>query len=400
MKVLVIFSDPPGVGCRLRLDREDAAIARIARAAGPRATVERLHASEVQDVHALLTHGGFTVVQFSGHGSPEGLYLDRRDLAAGVGELVSAKRVVNLIGCANTPPLLLVTLCCYSDDSLKTLGKAAPFVITSKCEVEDDTCIAFVEAFYEYLLTGNPIQASYDHAIQVLGARGMRQDSFRLSRRCLLRRKGSVLVESEPDPARDSILVNLDAVADRLGSFGMSEEELCYLLAKKLRIHAWIFDGIRDRATIPIGRSLFGVFRWENAKDVVYCSDLLRLRSDTPKWQLECWSLALVCYNDLAACEYRQPTWVRPMVPDEGQRQVLGAAVAQFRRGATQMNAIRQVVETKDGFKDLLVHFALADAEIANAAEHLGAGNPTDELKGPQPVARAKVCTQHRAEHK
>ena len=90
MRVLVIFSNPPGQST-LRLDMEDKIIARIARKHDQDVDVTRLHASEVDDVHSLIVNGHFDVVQFSGHGSKGGIFLDKGDLGPD-GELVSPAR--------------------------------------------------------------------------------------------------------------------------------------------------------------------------------------------------------------------------------------------------------------------------------------------------------------------
>ena len=74
MKVLVIFSNPPG-NTPLRLDKEDRVISRVCRTFEASVTLVRQHASEIDDIHSLLTSGGFDVIQFSGHGSEGGIYL-------------------------------------------------------------------------------------------------------------------------------------------------------------------------------------------------------------------------------------------------------------------------------------------------------------------------------------
>ena len=133
------------------------------------------------------------------------------------------------------------------------------------------------------LFSGNSVQGSFGHTMHLLSAKGFEPDSFQLTRRSLIRRADGLFVESTPDPHHDSILVNLDNVSTSLGSFGMLKEELYHLFARKMRVHSWIFDGASDRAIIPIGRSLFGEFTWENSKDVVFCTKLMKLRSDLPR---------------------------------------------------------------------------------------------------------------------
>jgi len=128
---------------------------------------------------------------------------------------------------------------------------------------------------------------------------------FRLDRRSLNKRDQSIFVESTPDPRRNSILVNLDAVAHKLSAFGVPQEELLHLVARKLTIHYWIFDVPRERCIIPIGRLLFGEFTWENAADVVQCTRLMKLRADVSIQHWEVWHKLLISYNDLASSKYR-----------------------------------------------------------------------------------------------
>ncbi len=295
MRVLVIYSNPPGLA-RLRLDKEDRAITGIARQYSGKVAIERQHASEVDDIHALLSKGEYDIIQFSGHGSEAGIYLDKSDFNDQDGELVGPNRLLSLLELSRKTPLCVILLCCYSDSSLQLLADAAPFVITCKCEVSDSACVGFISSFYDRLFSGESVQHSYEHALNILRIKNHPTEGFNLSRRCLIRRAGGLFVESKPDSNRDSILVSLDAVSSRLGSFGMSEEELCHMLARKLRVHSWIFDGASDRAVIPIGRLLFGEFTWQNAKDVVYCSRLMKLRSDIPRRHWELWSRILTSY--------------------------------------------------------------------------------------------------------
>lgn len=304
MKVLVVFSNPSDQS-RLRLDKEDKAIMDVAQRFEDRVTVVRQHASEIDDIHPIIIEGDFDVIQFSGHGDADGICLEKSDCETETTELVNAERVVDIVSLARKPPLLVIFLSCYSDDSLGTLADAAPFVITSRSEVSDKECITFIRGFYEDFFNEPSVQIAFSHAKHVLGVKGLPKDRFRLSRRCLIRKGNSLYVESSPDLHRDTIMVNLDKVKDHLGQFGLSEEELCHLLAKKLRVHYWIFERARESATIPIGRLLFGEFEWQNAKDVVVCTKLMKLRSDIPQPHWELWAKVLTSYNDLASCEYR-----------------------------------------------------------------------------------------------
>ncbi len=370
MKVLVVFSNPPGQ-TRLRLDKEDKAISNIARKHSQTATVERLHASEIEDIHSLLINGAFNTIHFSGHGSPDGIFLDQGDLSP-EGELVSPRRFVEMVNLADRPlPDLVILLSCYSDAQVDLLANAAPFVITAKWDVPDEACITFSRGFYERYLGGYSIQQSFDHARHLLAVARLCPDCFRLSRRALIRKGNSILVEVKPFLDHDSILVSLDAVRQSLGSFGMSEESLLHLMARKLRIHTWLFDRPRDTATIPIGQLLFGEFSWQNSKDFVECRRLLKLRADVPYKQWEIWAHLLTEYNDLASLEHRFQS--RP--PDPRNRSLLAKSVHRFRLSMDRdlLPAKERIIEV--GCGHVLPHVVFAAREVDRAAENLKAQN-------------------------
>lgn len=174
-------------------------------------------------------------------------------------------------------------------------------------------------------------------------------------------------MKSRPSPDHDPVIINLDAVKERLGRFGMSEEELCHLLSQKLIIHRWIFDGERDGAVIPIGRLLFGVFSWTDARDVIYCRKLMRLRADHPTLAWQTWSRLLSSYNDLAALEYRRVQ--RPA--DPAVREALEEATTLFAHHLEKYlvparEAIRSLEMTA-----LMPHLEMAIAEVDRAKDEL-----------------------------
>ncbi len=303
-RVLVLFSNPPGHE-HLRLDREDKLLDRLSLQHPKTVYLRRVHASDVQDVKALLSHEAFDVIQFSGHGDESGVVLDRSDMARG-GELVSAQRLNDILRLSDKQPTLVIALCCYSAASVNMLVETAPWVITAIGKVSDLCCLTFAEGFYERFFAGHSIQTSYDHAIRMLTAAGLRDDGFRLDRRCLVTRGSEKLLEVRPAGAPQSIMINMTAVADRLAPLAMTEEQLCHLLARKLQVHHWIFRTPRESCLITVGPLMFGKFRWQNTHDPIYCDKLVRLSKDVSAEQWSTWSRLLFAYNDLMACEYRR----------------------------------------------------------------------------------------------
>ncbi len=366
MKVLVLFSNPPDQ-VPLRLDKEDKIISKLCREFIEKVTIERQHASEIEDFHSLVIDGEYDIIQFSGHGSSKGIFLEKSNYSNDSSELVTAKRVVNIINLSHKSPLLTIFLSCYSDDTVSILSDSAPFVITSRNEVGDNECIIFVQGFYERLFRGSSIKTAFDHAINLLSAKEYPNNGFCLSRRSLIKKGNSLFAESKPSSTRDSILVNLDQVRDKINKFGLSEEEICHLIARKLTIHYWIFDRARESATIPIGRLLFGEFWWENANDVVNCSKLMKLQSDIKVEHWRVWSKLLTTYNDLASCEYRTLS-----TPSNPQNKILLTRTVNLFNSHIQRHLmpLRDIIKNM-GFGDAIPHLEFAVTECDLAKDHL-----------------------------
>ena len=365
MKVLVVFSNPPGQS-PLRLDQEDKAITNLSRQFRDSVQLERVHASEIDDIHGLIIDAAFDIVHISGHGCEEGIYLDKSDLS-NKGELVSCRRLISLLALAEKPPIAALFLCCYSDENIEILSNAAPFVVTAKCSVIDKACILFTRGFYGWLFRDHSIQASYEHAVGLLGAKDLPTESFALSRRSLVTCADSIFIESQPKLDRDSILINLDAVRNQLGSFGMSEDTLLHLLARKITIHYWIFDRARDNATIPIGRLLFGDFSWQDAKDVVYCNRLIKLNPKVSRKHWDLWSRFLTSYNDLASSEYRSAK--HPA--DPLNRHLLKEATTLLQLYVRKHIKAMEEHFVDMGFEHLLPHASFVQTESENACDQL-----------------------------
>jgi hypothetical protein len=361
MKVLVIFSDPPDESAaRLRLDKEDKVIAQLGKKYA--VSIDRLHASEIDDIHSVIASEVFDIIQFSGHGDPKGIYLEKADFRPSA-ELVTTERLESLLGIAEIPPRLVIFLSCYSNSSAQSLSRVAPFVISATGAVRDDVCLEFVRSFYDRLFSGQAISRAFDDAIRFLDSKSLPTDCFRFDRRSLLQRGDSRYIQSVPRGRDNSIILNLDAVASVLPKFGMQEEEMCFLLSRKLAIHYWIFNVPRDRCIIPIGRLLFGEFGWKNADDVVYCKRLMKLRSDVSPDHWRLWSKLLVSYNDLASNEYRQSR--NPSAPD--QRALLRKAINLLQHHVNRYLVPARPEIERLGFNASLVNleFVLTHSEAA-----------------------------------
>lgn len=194
MNVLVIYSNPPGTD-RLRLDKEDRVFFKLSKAF-PQVTIDRLHASEVEDIHDAINVKPYDIIQFSGHSSRLGMYLCRDDIEEG--EVVSPQRLSSLLQLAVRDPSVVIFLSCYSHALQAALSPLAPFVITTRDDIPDAACIAFVKGFYNLFFENRQVNASFNYAKKYLRSFGHADDSFVLSRRQIIEQRGSVFLESQP----------------------------------------------------------------------------------------------------------------------------------------------------------------------------------------------------------
>ncbi len=82
-RILVFYSNPSNSD-RLRLDKEDRALDLILERRNiHKSLVHKRHATSVKDFARALRDEDYEIVQFSGHGSNEGIYLEKDQLDGG-----------------------------------------------------------------------------------------------------------------------------------------------------------------------------------------------------------------------------------------------------------------------------------------------------------------------------
>ncbi|MDD5598530.1 MAG: CHAT domain-containing protein [Victivallaceae bacterium] len=382
--ILVLFSNPPDQ-TPIRLDKEDKLLRQISSHNEKNISLKCLHASDIESIHTLITESNYNIIHFSGHGNSNGIYLDKKDFNTKDGELVSASRLLNLLDLAEHPPLLLVLLCCYSSELLETLVDAAPFVISCDNEVSDECCLQFVNFFYTNIFKNKSIETSYEHAIQIMRVNDYDTKDFKFSRRSLIRKGKSLLVKCRPSREHDTIFINLDAVKSKIASYGLSEEEFSYIFSQKLKIHYWIFNTPRDRVLIPVGKLLFGEFKWKDAKDIVDCTNLFKIKKDVEPLQLEIWAKLLVTYNDMASMEYRDP---------KNKHNVSNIHILERSCNRFKYLIDRHVKPSKDllkqlGFTQVIPHYEFALIACDYALDYL----KLEDM--PQTVLKLELCLTH-----
>jgi len=117
---------------------------------------------------------------------------------------------------------------------------------------------------------------------------------------------------------------------------------------------------------------LFGEFSWENARDIVYCKAIRKLRADAPRDHWKLWSSLLASYNDLAACEHRRPG-IYPA--DPSNKNLLTTAVQLFQHNITKY--LKPAESAFPSFKcaHLSVNAVMVMNHTERAADQLATGH-------------------------
>ena len=111
-------------------------------------------------------------------------------------------------------------------------------------------------------------------------------------------------LESAARSRENFILINMDNVAERLDSLGMSKEEALQRIFSRVPIDERLLDVARDAAHIPINDIMIGIFSWTNRENIT-CNRLAMVAADAPQEQFHLWLTLLNSYNYLAASKYR-----------------------------------------------------------------------------------------------
>jgi hypothetical protein len=301
-KILVLYSNPDDTP-RLRLDKEHRAIDQtLQKLGGDPRLIRRLHAVSVDDFAEAVQSGGFDVIQFSGHGSEEGIFLENAQL--GARELVDAGRLAAILRSSPKQLRALLLLSCFSTSSLGDLITSAPFVITVSGPVSDEACVEFVAAFYQNYFKTSSIEGAFKAACNLVDFMGYGESIAPvLTRRAMVGNQETALCAAAI--GMDSLLIDLSRVEEQIGHLGISREYFLSLLSRKIRIHRWIFDQPSERTLLPLG-PYFGEFSWQNIDDPIVCRSILQVKSEVSERSCESWANLLVAYNDVSARRYRR----------------------------------------------------------------------------------------------
>jgi CHAT domain len=308
-RILIVYSNPPSSG-RLRLDMEHRRVdLAIKRCGLDPSIVDRLHATSIDDLTNALRTRSYEIIQFSGHGSATAIYLENSIHNGSV--RLSAEKCAQILLETGTRLRLAIFLSCYSAETVPTLIAGTPYLITVDGAADDEAAIAFIGEFYESFFQHDSINQAFVRAKLLVEAKGMDLNVF-LSRRAE-QTPDRIRLQVFPAPGLDSILVDVTEAEQDIRNLDIDRQTFYSLLTRKLRIHRWIFDSPTDQTILSIGR-YFGVFSWQNARDVVNCQRVIRLRSDVDELTCETWAGLLTWYNDHRADKYRSS--LTPAAPE------------------------------------------------------------------------------------
>lgn len=302
-RILIFYSNPSDSD-RLRLDKEHRAIDELLRARGlPPETVRRMHAASVSDFARAVRDAPYEIIQFSGHGSENGIYLERGHVDAGI--MVDPKQLAAILRPAAPNLRAAMFISCFSASSAPELYDVAPYIVTIAGPAADAAAVEFVSAFYDSYFADTSVERAFvEGTVRLEITPDLGELSPVISRRAMHSRPGRLVVQAFPGLRRDSVLIDMtDAQADLL-ALGIPTDRFLATLTRKIRIHAWAFEQPREQAILSIGQ-FFGIFSWENASDVVVCHRVLRVRDDLDGETCRVWSSLVLCYNDLASARYR-----------------------------------------------------------------------------------------------
>lgn len=300
-RILIAYSNPHSTE-RIRLDLEHRAIEEALKNAQVNADyVRRLHATTVGDLISAVSGHDLDIVQFSGHGSPEGIYLEGEGHAAGeLLDFVALQEIIRL-----SPPSLraVILTCCFSGEAREALAPKVPYLISVDGPAPDKAAIEFSRVFYSSLLSDKQqnIERAYD--IAKFGA-GRSSLKVCLTRRGLLRRPGDLKIEATLRKQEQSLVIDLTPVRDRIQELKLDEEEFLDSICTGIRAHRGIFNEPMDRVALIFDQYV-GIFSWKSSIDPIMCEDFILIADEVTEAEFEAVVMLMTRYTVLASQRYR-----------------------------------------------------------------------------------------------
>lgn len=168
IKVLVVCANPAGTD-QIRTAEEARTLQESIDRSRHRdnITVVALHAATVDDLRRKLLDEQFDIVQFSGHGTDEGLVFAD---SAGAPAISPAAALAALLVRRKTNIAILNA--CHSASVADFIDAGVPYVITSPDPLADAVAIEFTRGFYDAIGAGRDVAEAYDEGMSCVRLKG------------------------------------------------------------------------------------------------------------------------------------------------------------------------------------------------------------------------------------
>jgi hypothetical protein len=170
-KVLAIFANPTG-SSPLRLVAEDRVIRECVTRSRYRENIslEIRHAVTIHDLRRALLEGDYRMIQFSGHGTGQGLAFEDEQ---GQVRLVPPRALAELLA-AYSPPIECVILnACYSSVQGQLVSSGVPYTIAIDGPISDAGATEFTRGFYDAIGAGKDVKFAYQEGCRTMRLMGL-----------------------------------------------------------------------------------------------------------------------------------------------------------------------------------------------------------------------------------
>ena len=253
-KILICYSNPADKS-RVRLDIEHGQIEAVISKSGMNSScIKRIHASRLEDIVVELGANNYEILQFSGHGSEEGIYLENNSRTSS--ELVDFEAIKRILLVASSLRVLVLT-CCFSSSYRTKLSSYIPYLISVNGPVPDVAAIQFSKFFYTHLLCAkHTIEQSFEIARTIVLSH---EFSIHLNRRGLLAKEGEIKLEAVVGLSH-KIILDITPLRTYLNQLAVTEKEhFLRAICQSLRTHFTLFKKPMENIAIPFGEYI-GMF--------------------------------------------------------------------------------------------------------------------------------------------
>ena len=169
--VLVVFANPKGSD-PLRLGNEDRVIHECIERSKHRENIhlEIKHAARVDDFARALLEGEYRIVQFSGHGTGQGLALENE---VGEVQIVPKDALAETLSDYSPPIECVILNACYSNVHERNLSMRVPYTIVMDGPISDEGATEFTRGFYDAIGADKGIEFAHKEGCRRIKLKGL-----------------------------------------------------------------------------------------------------------------------------------------------------------------------------------------------------------------------------------